>query len=34
VRPHIDAYNFMLDKGLALAIQDIAPLEVFDFVLC
>ena len=28
IRPHIDSYNFMLDKGLSLAVKDIPPMEV------
>lgn len=28
IRPHIDSYNFMLDKGLALAVHDLPPVEV------
>ena len=28
IRPHIDSYNFMLDKGLNLAVHDLSPVEV------
>ena len=28
IRPHIDSYNFMLDKGLSLAVKDLPPMEV------
>lgn len=27
-KPHIDSYNFMLDKGLDMAVSDLIPLEV------
>lgn len=32
IRPHIDSYNFMLDKGLALAVHDLPPMEVSSVV--
>ena len=33
IRPHIESYNFMLDKGLALAVKDIPPVEVIFAIL-
>ena len=34
IRPHIDSYNFMLDKGLNLAVHDLSPVEVGETTFC